>query len=337
MSEAELRRRIRLGAWGAAGFLAIVLPFVLPAYWSFVLVSAVTTSIVALSIVVLTGLVGQISLCQATFVGFGAYASARLTGDANVPFLIALPLSGLAAVPIGLLAGVPALRLRGLYLAIATLGFGAAVQATIFGNSTITGGISGVSFERPKMFGLDFAGDRSFYFLALAVLVLLIVFTVNVRRGKTGRAFAAIRDGEVAAAASGVSLARYKMMAFALSAFFAGVGGALFGHATLSVNSSSFDVFQSITFVTITIIAGVGSVAGALLAGMLLNIMPKALSGILPGNILLVILSTLLLVQLAVAPEGIVGQMRQQEDAVVRWILRRRGAPDAPAPVLEGR
>lgn len=335
MSEAELRRRIRRGAIATSGVLALVLPFVLPAYWSFILVSAVVTSIVALSIVVLTGLVGQISLCQATFVGFGAYASAKLTGDASLPFLIALPLAGLAAVPIGLLAGVPALRLRGLYLAIATLGFGAAVQATVFGSSEITGGISGVSLERPRIFGIDFSGDRSFYFLALAIFALLVVFTVNMRRGKTGRAFAAIRDGEVAAAASGVSLARYKMMAFALSAFFAGVGGALFGHANLSVNSSSFDVFQSITFVTITIIAGVGSVAGAALAGVLVNVLPKALSGILPGNILLVILSALLLVQLAVAPDGIVGQMRQQEDAVVRWILRRRGAPDAPAPALE--
>jgi len=323
--DAGLRRRLRGGQIAAALALALFLPFVLPQSWSFILTAAVTTSIVSLSIVVLTGYVGQISLCQATFVGVGAYASARLTGDLGVPFILALPLSGLAAVPVGLLAGVPALRLRGLYLAIATLGFGGAVQATLFSNKRLTGGISGVALERPSVFGIDLSGDRSYYLFCLLVFLALVVFTLNVQRSKTGRAFTAIRDAEVAAAASGVSLARYKMAAFALSAFIAGVGGSLFGHAMLSVNSASFDIFHSIAYLIPMIIAGVGSVVGAALAGFLVNILPNAVGRLIPGNLFLVILSTLMLVQIAVAPDGIVGQMRRQEDAIVRLLLKRRG------------
>ncbi|MFA5786880.1 MAG: branched-chain amino acid ABC transporter permease [Actinomycetota bacterium] len=324
VSEAALRRGMQLVVAGGSLAVAVLVPFLLPRYWTFVLLAAVTTMIVGLSIVVLTGFVGQISLCQATFMGVGAYASARLTGDAHLPFLIALPLAGLAAVPVGLLAGVPALRLKGLYLAIATLGFGAAVQATLFSSKTLTGGFSGVALERPTVFGISFASDLRYYFLTLVVLLLLMAFAANVKRGRSGRAFAAIRDGEVAAAASGISLARYKLTAFGLSAFIAGVGGSLFGHAMLSVNTSSFDIFHSITFVTVAIIAGVGSVGAAVFTGLMVNILPKALDRVLPGNLLLVIFSAGMLVQLAVAPDGIAGQMRRQQDAVLSWILRRR-------------
>jgi len=188
-----------------------------PAYMSTAVLGLVV-ALAALSLVVLLGYVGQLSLAQFAFMGIGALVVSRLSPV--IGFWTALPLAGLLAVPAGLVAAVPALRLRGIYLAVATLGFGQVVTAAVLLNPTIAGGTT-IHLDTPTLAGITFPGDLhgrfDLYFVVLAILAAFALFTLALRSRKTGRAFTAVRDSEVAAASIGINVTKYKLLAFGLA------------------------------------------------------------------------------------------------------------------------
>ena len=194
--------------------------------WNMVIIYA----IIAIGFNILLGYAGQISLGHAAFMGLGAYIAANLTGNLELPFLLSLLLSGLIPMVIGLILGLVALRLEGHYLAIATLGFGVAIQQVFKEWTGFTNGFSGIRADNPVIYGLEISEREHFFILAMLVLLLLVLFAHFLLKSKTGRALIAMRDSEHAAQAMGVSLLKYKLIAFAASAFYAGIAGALFMH-----------------------------------------------------------------------------------------------------------
>jgi branched-chain amino acid transport system permease protein len=259
------------GRWTLAGMVAIAtlaIPIFTVSYWSTVLGAAVFYGLIALSIVVLTGWTGQISLAALAFAGAGAFGAALLSTQAHLPFFLVLPLSGLIGVPIAVLIGVPALRLRGFFLALATLAFMVACESWLFTQPALTTR----NDVDPGPLRLDISQPRFYMSLFFAVLVFLGVR--NLGRTRIARAFHAIRDSENTAISMGIDPVKYKLLAFALSGFIAGIAGGSFGYMNLKVVSGSFTFFFSLTFITFTVIAGISRLSGAFLVPILFVIIP---------------------------------------------------------------
>jgi branched-chain amino acid transport system permease protein len=237
--------------------------------------TALTTSIIAvlvcLSIVVLTGMLGQTSLAQMTFAGASGFALSALAGRAGVPFPVAPLLAVAAAVALGVLVGVPALRIRGVTLGVVTLAFGMAVTEFVFKNPDWTGGLGGSRVPELSVFGfkLGGGGDVPFALVALAVVAVLTLAVVYLRRTRLGGQMLLVRANERAAAAVGVNVAAVKLTGFAIAAGLAGVAGTLLGYQQQSLSFQDFDVFVSLSYVAVVYMAGVSRVAGAVIAGLL--------------------------------------------------------------------
>ena len=331
------------------GVLAVILlPVVLraagkPAYMS-TAVLALIVALSALSLVVLLGYVGQLSLAQFAFMGIGALVVSRLAPV--IGFWTALPLAGVLAVPAGLVAAVPALRLRGIYLAVATLGFGQVITAAVLLNPKIAGGAQ-IHLDTPTLGGLTFPGNLvgrfDLYYVVLAILAVFVLFTLALRTRKTGHAFTAVRDSEVAAASIGINVTRYKLLAFGLSAFYAGIAGGLYMVLNSDVDPGSFDPLSgSIPLLIVLVIGGVGSVGGAIIAGFLYAmgplILPPVIGGLVekahlpfanPADLTLALFGAGLLVGLVFSPQGIVGGLDQK----IRRVYSLLGGRPAPSTV----
>lgn len=246
------------------------LPFLVGDYALYVLNLIAINSIVAIGLNILVGSTGQISLGHAGFFAIGAYSCVLLMVKGGVPFIVALPAAGMVAALFGFLLGLPALRLEGPYLAIATLGFGMAVTQ-IISHWDFTGGHMGI--HAPKMSIGGFVADTGprQYALITAVTVVLAIAAVNLMKTRVGRAFVAIRDSEIAAEAVGININWFKTLSFAVSAFYAGVAGALMAFALEHVSAGSFNLILSVTFLAMIIVGGLGSVMGAILGAALLT------------------------------------------------------------------
>jgi ABC-type branched-subunit amino acid transport system permease subunit len=243
------------------------------------LLAAFMSSIVfvclSLSLVVLTGYVGQVSLAQMTFAGFSAFMLTHISG---IPFPFSLLVAALLAVPLGLLIGLPALRLRGVNLAVVTLAAAFATDALLFNSTGFSGGLRGRDVASPRLFGWDIGiakGDaypRVIFGVFLLVVVCLIgLLVARLRRAPAGRMLIAVRSNERAAAAAGINVAAAKMLGFGLSAFIAGIGGGLFAYQQQTVSAPSFAVFTSLSLLAVTYVASVGRIAGAVVAGVMLT------------------------------------------------------------------
>lgn len=269
----DLRRAVRTMWAGRAARLAIVGAFfaapVVP--WvdeqAFVVGWALCSAMVGMSMNVLAGYAGQISLAQAVLFGSGAFALGNLVTHAGVPWLIALPAAGVITAAIALLIGFPALRIRGLHLAIATLGFQFVMQRVVFRTQFLTGGSAGVDIERPDLFGAVLDNNTHFLWVIMSALALLWVIDRNLTRSRAGRAFFALRQDEQVASSFGIPVARYKLLAFAISGFYAGIAGALFGTLQGDVTNELFDFIFSIEFLVFAVLGGLGSRAGTAVGG----------------------------------------------------------------------
>jgi ABC-type branched-subunit amino acid transport system ATPase component/ABC-type branched-subunit amino acid transport system permease subunit len=249
----------------------IALALLGPTYQTALTISFVS-AIVALSLVVLTGYVGQISLVQMGFAGLGAFAAAKLATNLHVPFPLTVLASAVLVVPIGILIGLPALRVRGVNLAVVTLGAGVAISSLIFDDQSLSGGFNGSSVPSPRLFGVSVDGITSPFRYGLIALFVLLCCAVGVawlRSSAIGLRMLAVRDNERAAAAEGLSLARTKLVAFAISSFLAGLAGALFAYLYGTISFDQFSPLASILFVSIAYIGGIASVGGAVTAGLL--------------------------------------------------------------------
>jgi len=263
----------------AACFVAgLILLFVLSGVLRFAFISSLTVTCIALSVVVLTGYVGQVSLAQMSLAGIGGFMVGHIATSWHIGFPWSLILAGLCAVPVGLVIGLPALRLRGVNLAVVTLGFAAAMDAVIFNLHSFIGGTAGLPIPGPRIPGLDLAISQGraypraiFGVVVLVVVILLGLLVARLRRGPAGRMLLAIRSNERAAGSVGINVAQGKLMAFGLAAFIAGIGGALTGYMQGELTSDSFAAFTSISLLAIVFVAGVGRIAGAVVAGVMFS------------------------------------------------------------------
>ena len=273
-------------------YLALVigcflLPLVLGDYFTSQLTFICLYSIAAVGLMLLTGYTGQISLGHVAFFAIGAYASAILTAK-GIPFFAAMPVAGILAGIVGIAVGLPALRLSGLYLAIATMGFSFIVEEVLLRWKGLTNGSLGMMVAFPSLGPLHIDTETRYYYLTLILLILTIIVAKNILRSPTGRAMIAIRDSEVAAQAMGISLPIYKTLAFAVSAFFTGIAGSLYAHKITFIDPESFTIMVSIEFLAMIIMGGLGSLHGAVFGVIFVIFLPQLIMltrGYMPGYI----------------------------------------------------
>jgi len=283
---------------------ACVAPFVLNGYGLYVLTLTGVFALVALGLNLLTGYAGQISLCHAAFFGVGAYATAILTQKAGLPYLLSILLGGFLTAAVGAIVAVPAMRLKSLYLAIATLGFGVVLQKIIFEWRNLTNGGGGLALSPPTIAGYEL-GATGLYYLTLALVTLGLWGAWNVSRGRTGRALLIIKESEIAAGALGIPAARYKVIAFAISAFYAAVAGGLFAYLVRYIHPENFSVGLSIAFLSMVVIGGLGTIGGSIVGAAFYVIVPELLRGIkdAPG----LVFGLLLVIVMVLMPRGLWG------------------------------
>ena len=231
----------------------------------------------AIGLNLLTGFAGQISLGHGAFVGIGAYASAYLTSNLGLPFWVALPCAGLITALIGMIFGIPSLRLKGLYLAIATLAAQFIIEYVIVHWEAVTNGVLGKMVPFASIFGYQFDNDRKYFYLSVTLAIILTIFAKNIVRTKTGRAFVAVRDNYIAAEIIGVDIFKYKLYAFAISSFYAGIAGSLWAHYLTLITPEHFTISVSIEYLAMIIIGGLGSLIGTIYGTVFLIILPEFL------------------------------------------------------------
>jgi branched-chain amino acid transport system permease protein len=248
-------------------------------YWLAMLIQIGIYGIAALGLNILVGFTGQISLGHSAFFGFGAFASAYLSGRHGWPVYASIPAAGLATGLLGVVVGLPAARLKGLYLAIATLASQFVLQDFFSRATWFTGGASGANAPSFKLLGLTLSGDRGYYFVVLFFVIVMYVFAANLMRTRDGRAMVAVRDHYLSAEIMGINLTYYRILAFAISSFYAGIGGALMAHYTGFVSAEAFDLLLSVNFLAMIIIGGLGSVMGSLMGAVFIISLPEVMQG----------------------------------------------------------
>lgn len=348
------RLRSRGAAVAATAVLAVLVPFWVDEFWLSTLVFVVIMALGALGLEVLTGRTGQISLGHAFFLAVGAYTGGFLGADLHLPAVAWIPAAGVAAGVLGGLVAPTALRLRGLYLAIVTIGLVYLGQHVFTNVTALSGGPGGRTLPAPTFGPVDFARgvslsrlviDRNgmYYYFSLLLLAAGLVFVRNLGRSRFGRGMTAVRDGEVAAAVLGVRVARTKITAFVISSFITGVAGAMYGSFLGFVTPSQFGLVLSIEFVVMIVVGGMGSVWGPVLGAAfvigfssLLQNASAALpflaggtrtTGIPVLDASAIAYGVLLIVFLLLEPGGLVGLARR-----IAFRARRRAHPGAQAP-----
>ena len=306
MSGAGLRRAVVL----AAVVVACVLPFVLSNFRLFQFTQVFIYAIALLGLNILTGFNGQISLGHGAFYALGAYTTAIMIDRWNIAYGWTIPVAGLLCLVIGFLFGIPALRLEGLYLALATFALALAIPQILKYFEHWTGGSQGIVLSKPRApFGLKLNPDQWLYFVTLGVLLVLFILAANLLSRRTGRAIVAIRDNPIAAQAMGVNNALYKSLTFGVSAAYTGVAGALSAVAIAFVAPDTFNVFLSITFLVGIVIGGLASISGAVFGALFIQFVPnwaQDISKAAPWAIYGIFLITFMYAM----PRGIAGSLR---------------------------
>lgn len=267
---------------------------------------AMMFALLTLSLNMLSGCTGLMSVGHIAFYGIGAYTSALLTTHFQIPIGIAMAGAGVVSALASLLLGLPTMRLKGMYFAVATLAFGEVVYQLIVNWTSVTGGTKGVkSIPSPEIFGMSLRGYDAYYYIVLIVLVLSIILTRNLIASRPGRAMLAIRENDIAAEAMGVNITLYKLVAFMVSAFFAGVAGALYAHEVHFISPETFAGSESSAVLAMMVVGGIGSIPGSILGGMALTILPELLRSF--GNVRLVIYGAAVVAIIIFAPKGLGG------------------------------
>ncbi|HZQ02356.1 MAG TPA: branched-chain amino acid ABC transporter permease [Reyranella sp.] len=290
--------------------------------------------ILAMGLNILVGFAGQLAFSNAAIYGIGAYATALLQVHLGWSFWTAAPVGAVSAMLIGTLLAFPALRLSGIFLALATLAFAQATQWVLWHWQSVTFGAGGFRVPAPDFGWMPVKPDYGIYFVSWAVTVGLLLFTWRIMRSRIGRAFVAMRDGEIAAQSLGIDLLTYKATAFALSGFYAGVAGALYSGLLGFVSPEAFDLFQMIIQKAMIVVGGLGSVVGAVLGASLLVFLMEVLREFKSTQE--IVFGALLIAFMVFQPHGLVVFLK-------RWLpgwqeplhLARTGQPQSPAPLLD--
>jgi branched-chain amino acid transport system permease protein len=236
--------------------------------------------VAALGLNLLTGFTGQISLGHAAFVAIGAYGTAILSTKLGLPFWICLPASGVMAALVGFGVGIPCLRLKGLYLAMATMAFGVVVDFVVITWTKVTRGVRGINVARVEIFGYSLDSDHKIYYFLLILTALAILAMKNLIRTRVGRAFIAIRDRDIAAEIMGVNITAYKVMAFTISSFFAGVAGAMYSYTMGYIHPEHFTLLLSIQYLAMIIVGGLGTILGSIFGAVFIILVPELIKSL---------------------------------------------------------
>jgi branched-chain amino acid transport system permease protein len=322
--------RLPTARYAMLAFLLVMyvgVPLVATPYQIYVVDTMLVACIGALGLNLLTGYAGQISIGHGGFLGVGAFASALLVTKAGLPFWAAVPAAGLITALVGLVFGIPSVRIKGLYLAIATLAAQVIIEWAL--SRPAIAGTGSVAAPRPAAL----QDDRAYYFVLLSVVVVAVVLAENILRTRIGRALVAVRDQDIAASVIGVNVARHKLVAFGLSSFYAGIAGALLGHLGTAVNFEQFQIDLSIQYLAMIVIGGLGSIPGSLFGAAFITILPIVLrnvvetfKGLLPGNSAILLSSAqfflfgfVIVVFMIVEPQGLARIWRNVKDYFRLW------------------
>ena len=324
-------RRLLPVAVLAAGVVAA--PLLLSGLWEGIVAKGLAFAIIFLSYTLVSGSGGMLSLCQISFAGIAAALTADLATNHGVAIVVAIPLAALVVVPIGLVAALPSLRVGDLYLALATLAFAVLIESTYFELPSVNNFDQGVDVPRPQGFG----DDLSFYYLLVVCFLVVALLVRNIKRSTTGLELDAMRSSETATATIGISIVRSKLAVFGLSAFVAGIGGALFATYSGRAAPQQFSVLLGVVWLAVVVTWGLRSIAGALLAGLSYAVFPQLASEHLSGAWLELptVLFGLGAIALAREPRGVVHQIvngRRERQAAREQRARARAKP-ASAPV----
>jgi branched-chain amino acid transport system permease protein len=313
------------GLGGLAGVAALAVGLlVLPPYWLFLGSECAALAVVFCSFTVLTGMGGQLSLCQAELAGIGAFAAGQLAIHENLSVIAGLGVGFGLALVVGLVVAIPALRVSGLYLALATFAFGLLIDNIGFSPTWSGNGNSGILVPRPLIGPVSFNATRPFFVLALVVLAIVAAGVAWLRRSTAGRYLVAVRGSELAAASVGINVRRVKVVAFGLAAGIAGLGGALYGTTLGAVSASNFTFYQSLFWLVVVAITGVRTVGGAVAAGVVVVVVPQLLSleggGLASLDAVIFGFGALSYIR---HPEGLVVWLRRRTAEVLQWPRRR--------------
>jgi branched-chain amino acid transport system permease protein len=301
--------------------LCALAPLVLEQYKLYILSLTLVYLILAIGLNLTLGYAGQISLCHAAFMSFGSYAVAVLALH-GVPFEIGLIIGVALAFGWGLVLGFPALKVKHHYLAMVTLGFNIIAFLVIRNWESVTGGSFGISnIARPAWGRISFQSDRAYYFYILGWTAMVVASAYWILTSRWGRAFRAIRENEMRAAVVGVSLRNYKLMAFAIGAAYAGVGGALFAPLVAYIDPGAYTLDRSIQFLMMVVMGGLGRFEGPFIGAAVVTILPEALRG--SEGLYLIIYSLAVILMMLFMPKGLVGIW----DGVVGWLGRGKAVP----------
>lgn len=299
---------MKILGWIGVLILLLAAPFLLGKYTVFLLSLLAVYALVSLGLNLLMGYTGQIAAGHAGFLALGAYFTA-IIGEAFqwMPCPVILLMAGIFTGIIGFLLGIPILRLKGFYIAMATLAFGVVVSEIILQWSSLTGGDNGFSVPTARIAGFAFDSDFKLYYLIIPVTFAMTLLARNLATGYIGRAFIALRESEIAAQTIGIDLARYKTIAFAISAFYTGVAGGLFAYLITFLSPDAFSIELSIDFIAMIVIGGMGSILGSIIGAVILTGMQQILAGLLDLQILIFGIS--LIVFMIFMPRGISGMI----------------------------
>jgi len=281
-----LKYRSDAVSYGVLLLALIAAPWVMQEYYVGELAQIFVLCIASVGLMMLSGFTGLVSLGHAAFIGIGAYAHTLLL-TAGVPWIVSLAAAGALTALIGLLLGIPALRMTGLYLAFATLAFSVLVEHVLGNWDSLTNGHTGIPVPSIDLFGIAMAMPRGFYYVCLVVLIGVLLVAANILRSSTGRAMIAIRDSEVAAQSLGVNLAFTKSVAFAISAGMTGLAGGLYAHKINYLTPEAFNVLLSLQLLLMVVVGGLGSLKGAIYGAIFVGALPQAISilkGYLPDS-----------------------------------------------------
>lgn len=282
--------------------------------------------IVAIGYNILLGFGGQISLGHAAFLGIGAYVTANVALAFNPPFIVGIIIAAIVNGLLGIVLGLPALRLEGNYLAIATLGFGVAFQHVFMEWESFTGGFSGLRNIPPAhLFGITFQSRLNMYYLILVFIVIAIIVSRNILSSRTGRALIAMRDSHVAASSMGVDIAQYKTYAFVISAVFAGVAGSLYAYLMKQVYPNSFDIALSLNILAMIVIGGIASIEGSIVGALFITIIPQFLKNIKVQNASFILTGVLLILSVMYFPYGLIQIYHKLVNKIIRIFSKKKG------------
>ena len=262
------------------GILALVLlalPFVLNDYWLYLVCLMTINVVAATGLNILTGFTGLVSLGQAAFMAVGAYTVAWMERDLGTPFVLNLIGGGLVSAAIGIVVGIPSLRVKGLYLAIATIAASFILHFVFVHWSAVTGGNTGINVAPARILGAELVTYFQLYWVIMPVTVLMVLGAANLFRTRIGRAFIAIRDRDISAEVLGIPLLRYKLMSFAIASFYAGVAGGLWAYFFRVVTPDSFPFMASVFLLAAIIVGGMGTIIGGILGAAFMTLAPELL------------------------------------------------------------